>query len=176
MTFVLSGLLLFLFAPVVYKKHFYVFLRLHQFLHSLSCFPIARIFCFFLFQKLNIFDAQFFYLRKFFQPSLIESRFGRLVQRNALPICFQESLAVSCFSIGLMDGPCFGIVDNVRFHYRNFCHPRFRSFDGVAQFVIAHRCSTHLFFHFIHAPDFVFLQKISVLDISFRLYRFAHRA
>ena len=66
-------------------------------------------------------------------------------QRNALPICFQESLAVSCFPIGLIDGPCFGIVDNVRFHYRNFCHPRFRSFDGVAQFVIAHRCSTHCF-------------------------------
>ena len=91
-TFVLSGLLLFLFAPVVCKKHFYVFLRLHQFLQPLSCFPIARIFCFFLFQKLNIFDTQFFYLRKFFSPAsskaalaaLCNAMLSRFASKNRL--------------------------------------------------------------------------------------------
>ena len=44
------------------------------------------------------------------------------MQRNALPICFQESLAVSCFPIGLIDGPCFGIVDNALL---SICKPDF---------------------------------------------------
>ena len=157
MTSVLSGLLLFLFAPVVCKKHFYAFLCLHQLLHPLSCFPIARIFCFFLFQKLNIFDAQFFYLRKFFQPSLIESRFGRLVQRNALPICFQESLAVSCFPIGLIDGPCFCIVDNVGFQDGDFCQPRVCRLDGIAHSMIAFRCRRCTFPQFLGTADFLLL-------------------
>ena len=58
----------------------------------------------------------------------------------------------------------------------DFCHTLLGGFDGIAQFVIARKCSISTLFQVIRTADFCSCKKISVLDISFKLYFFAQRS
>ena len=152
------------------------FLCFHQLLHLVPCFAIVWIGCFLLDQQFGVFCIQLLDLWQLFHPGFVKGSFRCLVQGDLLPVGFQKLFycTLTCGRHHRLGGS--GIVDDVGFQDSDFGQPRFRRLDGIAQFVIASSCGIHTVLHFLNASDFVLLQEISVLDISFKLYFFAHRA
>lgn len=98
------------------------------------------------------------------------------MQCNLLPVRFQKFGTVPGFAVSIVYRPGLGIVDDVRPEDGDFSHTLLGDLDGIAQFVIARKCSISTLFQVIRTADFLLLQKISVLDISFKLYFFAQRS
>lgn len=107
------------------KKHLYIFLSFHQFLHLISCLPVVWVCFFLLFQKFSVFDAQVLSLWQLFQSSFIKSSFCSLMQRDFFPVGVQKSLTIPGFAVGIINRTCPGVIDDVRPQHGNLGHARF---------------------------------------------------
>ena len=165
----LSGFRFFSAVLFFCKEQFYVSPRTKKFLHFFFRFAVVRVECFLFCQQFGIFRVQLLDLGKRFQIGFIKCCFRCLVQRDLCVMRLQKSLAISCLSVGIINRSRFGVVDDVRFQHCNFCQPIFRGFNGITQFMITGSGSVHTLLHFFDADNFIFLQKIRVLDISFKL-------
>ena len=81
------------------------------------------------------------------------------MQRDFFPVRFQKFGAVPGFAVSIVYRPGLGIVDDVRPEDGDFCHTLLGGLDGIAQFVIARKCSISTLFQLIRTADFLLLQK-----------------
>ena len=127
--------------------------------HLIPCLSVLWVECFFLGEQSRILCIQVFHFGQLFQAGFIESGFRRLMQRDFFPVRFQKFGAVPGFAVSIVYRPGLGIVDDVRPEDGDFCHTLLGGLDGIAQFVIARKCSISTLFQVIRTADFLLLQK-----------------